>query len=120
MWVSLHFLKGCTIGRHRCARATWRGVCSLLALLVFAQLGAQVHAYSHLDDLAPSHAKHVHSNPCSECASFSALLTGHGGTASPGIAPPALPPSYEAHSTTAAPESRLILGFHSRGPPTVA
>jgi hypothetical protein len=104
--------------RYRCAKITWRTVCSLLALLVMAQLGAQAHAYSHVHDLAPSHPKHAHSKPCSECASFSALLTGHAGTASPAIAPPALPPSYEADGLTAAPESRLILGFHSRGPPT--
>ena len=106
--------------RRRRAKIVWRGVCSLFALLVLAQLGAQVHVYSHVDDLVPSHAKHTHSKPCGECASFSALLTGHGGTASPAVAPPALPPSYEAHPPTAEPEYRLILGFHSRGPPTAA
>jgi hypothetical protein len=100
---------------HRRATVTWRGVCSVLALLILAQLDAQAHAYSHDDELAPSHAKHVHSKLCSECASFSALLTGHGETASVAVPPPVPLPSYDPHPSTAPPEFRLIPSF-SRPP----
>jgi hypothetical protein len=87
------------------------------AFLLFAQLGALAHAYSH--DRAPGFAAiHNAETTCAECPSFAPLLGG----APPNptllhIESPA-PVVLREESTSNFRDSSLILAFRSRAPPT--
>jgi hypothetical protein len=87
------------------------------ALLLFAQLGALAHAYSH-DRAAGFTAIHTAETTCAECPSFAPLLVG------------APPNPTLLHVESPAPvvlreeiasnfrDSSLTLAFRSRAPPT--
>ena len=86
-------------------------------LLLFAQLGALAHAYSH-DRAAGFAAIHDAETPCAECPSFAPLLGG--ALPSPAllhIASPA-PVLVREEITSNFRDSSLILAFRSRAPPT--
>jgi hypothetical protein len=87
------------------------------AFLLFAQLGALAHAYSH-DRAAGFAAIQTAETTCAECSSFAPLLGG----AAPihtllHIEPPA-PVLVREEITSSFRESSLILAFRSRAPPT--
>jgi hypothetical protein len=85
--------------------------------LLFAQLGALAHAYSH-DRAAGFAAIHSAETPCAECPSFAPLLGG--APPSPALlhsASPA-PVLVREETTSSFRDSSPILAFRSRAPPT--
>ena len=61
--------------------AVWSFALALIVLV--AQLGAQAHAYSHLNSAPDSAQHHTRPAPCVECSSFATLLTLAGGMSYP-------------------------------------
>jgi hypothetical protein len=92
-----------------------------LAMLLIAQLGAQLHAYAHSNAGAsdvPSPTLLASHGGCDDCLAFAPLLSAAGTPARlPRLAGQACTPAppLRAHSPL---ESALILAFRSRAPPT--
>jgi hypothetical protein len=91
-------------------------------VLVFAQLGAMNHAYSHVPQIA---ATVQGSNPaahsiCDDCLSFAPVLSAAGShTVLSFIAPPARAIALRAVAASLL-NNRLNLAFRSRAPPVSA
>jgi hypothetical protein len=91
----------------------------LAAALLFAQLGAQAHAYSHIR--TGSHVAgqlDFHTSQCFDCLSFAPLLAGAGTPGPlPGLAVHGVPAAPDADVTT----SVIVApahAFRSRAPPS--
>jgi len=88
--------------------------------LLFAQLGAQAHAYSHLR--ADSHASdqlYDHGSVCADCLAFAPLLATAGGN---GHVPVAAPAGVVAAPSAAIPTLAARTptpAFRSRAPPSI-
>jgi hypothetical protein len=95
-----------------------RMVVVVLAALMFAQWGAQHHAYSHDRDLAPSPAQHAHAKPCPQCPSFAPVLTVAGGAVLFSAAHWAPTHLDESSLPLGLLEVSITLAFRSRAPPT--
>ena len=54
---------------------------ALAAALLFAQVGALLHASSHVDD--PQDRSGIHAQLCAQCLSFSTVLATAGSSATP-------------------------------------
>jgi hypothetical protein len=88
--------------------------------LMFAQLGAMTHAYSHTADITPSSAHQSVPGThdfCSDCLSFAPLLAVAGTPAAlPFIEPQGRSPSIDAELSSLV-DRHLHLAFRSRAPP---
>lgn len=124
-------LLGCSAFDHRLnvleythRRLSLRGVLIAGALLLFAQLGAELHAYSH-DATLPGAAGRVQADSrsagdhglCAECLAFAPLLAAAGTpTSLPPISP--LGHALAADSTgVSLIDDVLTLAFRARAPP---
>jgi hypothetical protein len=94
------------------------GLLGLLgAFLLFAQLGALAHTYSH--DRAPGFsAIHAADTNCAECSSFAPLQGGAAPSHTPLHIESPAPVFAREEITSSFRDSSLILAFRSRAPPT--
>jgi hypothetical protein len=125
---SLREVIGCTavtakgIGVKRVERSDrpipWRLV--LAVFLLFAQIGAQMHAYAHVDpDSRPVDPAGLHAQPCSQCLSSAPLFAAVGTATATldfdwGVAITAV--RWSATSLHVQPRTRT---FQSRAPPAL-
>jgi hypothetical protein len=88
--------------------------------LIFAQLGAMTHAYSHTPEKPPLSSQQA--NPglhdfCKDCLNFAPLLSAAGAPASlPFALPQACSPAPQAQITCLI-DLKFLLAFRSRAPP---
>lgn len=88
--------------------------------LLFAQLGAMAHAYSHTPERPAAASQH--SNPdihdfCKDCLNFAPLLSAAGApTSLPFAVPQACRPAPQAQIACLA-DLKFLLAFRSRAPP---
>jgi len=89
----------------------------LMLALLFAQVGAQTHAYSHLQPGSPQDGLGAGARPCADCCLSAPLLSIVGAAAAPPL------PRVDALVTRLAPRALPYLaifqppGFRSRAPP---
>jgi hypothetical protein len=87
--------------------------------LIFAQLGAMTHAYSHTPEKPPLSSQTnlgIH-DFCKDCLNFAPLLSAAGAPASlPFALPQACSPAPQAQITCLV-DLKFLLAFRSRAPP---
>jgi hypothetical protein len=91
--------------------------------LMFAQLGAMTHAYSHVPDNAPLSSQQANQGIhdfCKDCLNFAPLLSAAGtSTALPFALPQACSAAPQAQITCLV-SLKFLLAFRSRAPPASA
>jgi hypothetical protein len=94
-------------------------VITAVALLI-AQLGAMAHAYTHTSDITPTSTHQSNSGShdfCSDCLSFSPLLSAAGAPAALPFIEPQGRISVVQTECSSLVDRRLQLAFRSRAPP---
>lgn len=91
----------------------------LALIVVIAQLGAQVHAYSHGAPRLGAAADPQRGHPvwCGDCVAFAPLLATAGGTAFPVMPLPARVPTQAPAYSIALPHFFTYTAYRSRAPP---
>lgn len=88
---------------------------ALAAALLVAQVGALLHASSHVDD--PQDRSGIHAQLCAQCLSFSTVLATSGSSAAP-VALPVIAEGIPLVATILASAGRPApASYHSRAPP---
>lgn len=95
--------------------AVWSFALALIVLV--AQLGAQAHAYSHLNSAPDSAQHHTRPAPCVECSSFAPLLTLAGGMSYPVMLAVADPATVYSRLAVAVHHAAVFRAYRSRAPP---
>jgi hypothetical protein len=101
-------------------RTTFRSVIVLTIALVFAQIGALAHAYSHLKSNAgnPDRAA-LHTSLCGDCANFGAVLMPAGASAACVLLPIRPVCVCVDPQSTALASNATRHYFQAQGPPTL-
>jgi hypothetical protein len=88
--------------------------------LIFAQLGAMTHAYSHVPEKPPVSSQQTNlgiHDFCKDCLNFAPLLSAAGAPAAlPFALPQACSPAPQAQITCLV-DLKFLLAFRSRAPP---
>lgn len=86
--------------------------------VLFAQLGAQAHAYSHLAKSPDPIQRNAHSSAaCVECSAFAPLLTAVGSAAFPVVVAVVEPPTITASLAVGVHSASACTAYRSRAPP---
>jgi hypothetical protein len=90
---------------------------ALALLVLIAQLGAQMHAYTHLAPAPDSFQHRAHPAPCLECSSFAPLLTAVSSVAYATAAAVLDHSSEDCKLAVAAHSAAICRAYRSRAPP---
>ena len=115
-------LPGCALPRLK-HRLEFRVALIAALALIFAQLGAMTHAYSHVPDKPPLSSQQANQGIhdfCKDCLNFAPLLSAAGAPAAlPFALPQACSVAPQAQITRLV-DLKFLLAFRSRAPPLSA
>ena len=90
---------------------------ALALIVLFAQLGAQTHAYTHLASSPATTQHRVHTLPCAECSTFAPLLTTVSSTSYAAVTEVTDRSGVFPHLTIAVHRAAICRAYRSRAPP---